>query len=64
MAKLTEAQKQLLIEIGDGDNKCSEAYNPARRLVDLGLVYWASEYRLELTEAGRAALSASQGRER
>ena len=60
-SKLTAAQKQLLVEIANGDDRCSEAYNPARRLVDLGLVVWVSEYRLALTDAGRAALEDKHG---
>ena len=54
--KLTRPQKELLAEIANGDDRCSEAYNPARKLVDLGLVILVSEYRLALTETGRAAL--------
>ncbi|AZO29389.1 hypothetical protein [Mesorhizobium sp. M1B.F.Ca.ET.045.04.1.1] len=61
--RLTKAQKQLLVEIANGDDRCSEAYNPARRLVDLGLVVWVSEYRLALTESGRAALSGYGGQD-
>jgi len=56
MAKLTRAQKQLLVDIATGDDRCSEAYKPARKLADLGLVVWVSEYRLALTDAGRSVL--------
>ena len=54
--KLTRAQKELLVEVSNGDDRCTPSYPPAARLVDLGLCVWASEYRLAMTDAGRAAL--------
>ena len=56
MSKLTSAQKQLLREVFNGEEGCSDAYKPAQRLVELGLCIWKAENRLALTEAGRLAL--------
>lgn len=58
MKGLTKAQRALLIEVSNGDDRCSDAYKPAQALVDRGLFVWATEYRLGLSEAGREALRA------
>lgn len=62
MAKLTRTQTELLREIFNGEDRCSDAYRPAQKLVELGLCIWRTETRLQLTEAGREALKAEDGR--
>jgi hypothetical protein len=54
---LTKPQRDLLVEISNGDDRCSDAYRPAQALVDKGLCVWLTESRLGLTPAGRKALS-------
>lgn len=61
--KLTKAQRELLSEL---PTTCAEHYPPARKLVASGLAAWVQPdghimARLEITPAGRTALSLKGG---
>lgn len=64
--KLTTAQWHLLVDTSDECGAyCVSSYLPAKRLVSLGLAEWedgvASSDWLNITEAGRTALSQNGG---
>ena len=65
--KLTNPQKELLAEVYNGENRVSESYRPAQRLVEFGLCEWQQgKYggsRLNLTDAGRRYLGEQEGNE-
>lgn len=58
--KLTQAQRELLIEVFNGEHHCVEAYRPAQQLVAKGLCEWTAPDRLATTPAGRLALQESK----
>lgn len=61
MVKLTKPQLDLLISVNNGAGMCAEYYKPAQVLVSKGYCVWATLSRLEITDAGRAALERSEG---
>lgn len=57
MSKLTQAQRELLIEVFNGEGRCVRSYKPAQKLVEFGLCEWHSDRDvLIVTDAGREAL--------
>ncbi|QNP81024.1 hypothetical protein [Agrobacterium tumefaciens] len=61
MGKLTKPQLDLLISVNNGAGMCAAYYKPAQALVSKGYCVWATMSRLEITDAGRAALERSEG---
>lgn len=55
--KLTKAQLALLREL---PTHCVAEYRPAQKLVSLGLAVWVTLSRIDITDAGRAALTPSE----
>lgn len=55
--KLTWAQRDLLTEMLEGPTHVAPYYEPAKKLVAMGLAEWTRETVLGITDAGRAALS-------
>ena len=58
--KLTKAQRELLLDLSDGQFPsiyCNGAYRPALALVAAGLAEWKRLDQLAITEIGRQALS-------
>ncbi|MDH2090584.1 hypothetical protein N5K21_17775 [Rhizobium pusense] len=61
MVKLTKPQIELLKDVSNGADHCVQEYRPAQSLVSKGYCVWATLSRLEITDAGRAALERSEG---
>ncbi|CUX07749.1 hypothetical protein CFBP6626_07650 [Agrobacterium tumefaciens] len=60
-AKLTKPQLDLLISVSSGAGFCVPYYKPAQILVSKEYCVWATTSRLEITDAGLAALERSEG---
>lgn len=56
MMKLTEAQHELLADVGRRTQFVAGYYPPARKLVKMGLCTWTDTGWLAITDAGRTAL--------
>ncbi|HAU76312.1 MAG TPA: hypothetical protein DCW88_12515 [Agrobacterium sp.] len=56
MVKLTKPQLELLKDVARGHGHCVQEYRPGQALVSKGFCVWATMSRLEITDAGRAAL--------
>lgn len=61
MLKLTKPQLKLLKDVARGLDHCVQEYRPGQALVSKGYCVWAAMSRLEITDAGRAALERSEG---
>lgn len=61
MSGLTKPQRELLLDLSDGQQQdiyCNDSYRPAIALVAAGMAFWKRPERLSITSAGRAALEA------
>ncbi|MCW0979358.1 hypothetical protein OK142_00920 [Agrobacterium sp. BT-220-3] len=61
MVKLTKPQLELLRDVANGKTHCVQEYRPGQALVSKGYCIWATMSRLEITDAGLAALERSEG---